>query len=224
MERRVYSAEYEQLTPRERNREFRKIYDAFPYNVYVYEDLHIDKGRIDFDEHSDRVLRILMERQESEHYKALEIKLSALLDYALICPQFREILEDQKIPGWYVTGIMKDPLEHELTKESGLPEEPLIAFEKSSDDSQRWLWIFDEDHPESGGIFDPERIKYLERKGYRQFVEQVLGIRKPDKEIEGTIFGLFSTDVKTPPTEETKETMLLKEWRQSFVSRFGEEP
>jgi len=148
----------------------------------------------------DKTLNVIMEagevaerRMRSEHKLALRKKLEDLLEFAKITQIFKERIIFA-LNMQYNFGVVTDE-----RKYLGGSREPFKVG-----------WMLDLDNPESGGIFDTDRAKDIEREGFKRAVRQRIGV-----DLEQPLESLIRSG---------EENQSLAEWRLDFIKLHGEEP
>lgn len=190
-ERGKLTEEFRKLSPLELNQRLQKIFDSVPYNFTDYPELsqeEIDKIKnLSEEEKIQIAVNSFMEywrkpeskeeferRYNSEFKTMLTYQLVALLDFAIITSSFREQII-QEFSGHFTAGRPK--------KRDSYIDNKMHHFLDLADS-------------ESSGIFDKERAKEIERKGFQRRVKEIeIGEKTIGNKYPG-LFQMFRNDLK----------------------------
>lgn len=179
-----FFGEYTRMSPRELNKELKQIFDFIPPNI---EKTVVDMESFTELEASMRTLWDSFERRrQSEMYARFKNRLAMMLTFASITNSFREV-------------IMKSFESQFVSKR--------VDFEKNNS-------LFDNDWSDSGGIFDQERAKEIEKTWYIEAMRRELRYRVRSRSLDEEEEKLSRRIFGQP----------LGQWRQEFIDYYGEEP
>ena len=194
-----FSEQYNSMIPQELNGELMSIYGMFPRfsnREEYYQENVINRG--------------VQRRRNSDLRKLLDQRLYLLLAVAPITERFRSYISLNFYQG-FLNGVYEGE-DREDVSEYGWA---VSAMEG------RFGHLLDNEHPDSGGIFDPQRAIEIERREYRASLElskKVANFKQKINEIKGI------KDVKEQETLLVDPYRQLKQWRQEFIVRYGDEP
>ncbi len=181
---------YSKLTPDQLNEEFRRLYQALPFDIFP--DISTTRGVLQ--PTGDELLetyalagRAIDRRSRSELKGILMKRLSQLLEYSQGTAAFRSFIQD----------VFSEEFDYGVEKDD-LPEYDLFSR------------LLDLEDPQSAGIFDHEKAKEIERKGYKH----QLSILSVKSRLVGIFGPIRAGSFQTP----------LNMWRGEFVQKYGEEP
>lgn len=190
----------ESLSPRELNRQFRRLYQTIPYNLV--EEVSGEIGEAAKEKDVEGVVNRLaaplenivgnqFRRAESETAGLFDLRLRRLLKLSPTTREFKLYVWDN-LGAAFLVGMSLEP-----TK-------------------QRERWILDEEFPDSGGIFVPQRAKEMERIAYNKYLDDC---------IRGE--GVFADDYKKLAAilgTEIDDRQRLGDWRQHYIEKYNDEP
>lgn len=186
---------YEQMSPQELNAEFRQVYAQIP--KYENPQFHGDISGISVFYGEEEMGERHRKRQNSEHKKYLAQIHSDLISRSYVSPFFQDIIKG-RFGFEYDAGIFLDR-----------PQIPAPHLVFTSRD------LLDLDDAWSGGIFDPEKAREIERMSYRAQLSKnayYLGLSTRQ-----------STQINREILKEL-EAQMGEEWHNQFLQKHGECP
>ncbi len=182
--------ELKNQSPQELNRQLTQIFKSLP------EDLPRDP--LEPNVTDDELNKAFDNRKNSEYLHKLQEKVNGLLDQSVVTPEFRrEILEQL-----------------DLSYQIGIPLRWAVNNPNVANAIAEQLFFLDLDHPDSGGVFDPNKAKELERVAYKNAQREVLRGYKGLAAISGEAVAQAGY---------SKSRDRLHQWENSFKHVYNEE-
>ena len=216
---------YVSLSLQKRQAEYRRYWTKLPFEAFapVRRRLEMEEtnpvlrptgsdSSKNLEDYMNEAFRTYEHREHSEYLEKLLANLNTLLSFAPITPSFRQFILDG-FQACYSFGV--NP--HEKTSFVIDPNEKTL------------LWTLDNQDRRSPGLFDKEKAKEFDRRGYRQKLETYFWV-------QGMIYRFFEKQDKTPEEPlaimqrrhekfgDSPREKMLKTWRKEFLALFGDEP
>lgn len=154
-ERQSHLERYQTMTPVERNREMKMLFDLLP----DFDATFRSEGSADYSK-MEELDEKLKKRKNSDWSRNLLARLGDLLQFALITPSFKT----------YILGEYRHALEWSITKKT---EEFLINGRNIKDigEVEMNAELYEWSNPESGGIYDKTKAKNIEAKAFSRLFQ-----------------------------------------------------
>lgn len=214
------SDRYELMSPRELNSAFIQVYRQIPkMEMSKLKGIYKDKG---LNALCDEILEVAGRRQGSEYKERLLRIHSNLIDRSHLSPLFQDVvkkrffskydfdlglsLEPPEVPTSDLESTIRNLRDFGLSlKPTGIPASYLEFTTRD---------LLDLDNPESGGVFDPETAKKIERKAYLTKLSIDIYFREL----------LARKGEQIAQTSLDLEGQMRGEWLNQFLQKHGELP